>query len=242
MNNKSSDNSEKKLISLKTAKDIQEFLEEPTVAISEFLTGVLSSGISEYKLSTGRLVQSAIKLRLFTQLGREIKEYQEKGKIKEDYFATNKAQASLLELLQFIDSDIPDEEVFRAMKSIFFTAVSTDATEKEEAMAYQLLQVCKKLTSLEVLILKTCYEIFLENDPKYQAMGGYDEWEVTVSIRIGYELPELIGASDVKLREMGLLTPRNFSDQSGIRKGKEFRLTRLSLKLCEYINNFDKGD
>src|SRR3989344_2422229 len=133
------------LIKLGSLQEVQEFLTKPTNAIAEFLTGFLAHSEKlppAYILSAGRIVQATIKGKLLTQLGREIDKYRKEGRIKEDYFATHKNQASLLELLQFIDSEIPDEEVFKAMKSIFFCGVATDADSKQEEIAYQFLLLC----------------------------------------------------------------------------------------------------
>lgn len=236
-----SDSDSKALVSFETAKDIYNFLQQPTVAIAEFMTGLLASEESAYKLSAGRLVQGAIKGRLLTQLGREIKEYRDKGEIKEDYFATNKNQASLLELLQFIDSDIPDEEVFNAMKAIFFSSIAKDASSKEEEIGYQLLQLCKKLDSIDILILKVCYKISTGEDTTNVNTGinAFGDWVNTVSEKIGYDLPELVGAEDDKLVELGLLSSRGYSDKSGIRAGQEFRLTKLAIKLCQHFYKWD---
>lgn len=232
------------LIKLEDLEDIKNFLEKPTIAIAETLTGLLAqSGIlpSSYILSAGRIVQATVKGKLLTQFGRELERYREEGKIKEDYFATHKNQASLLELLQFIDSDIPDEEIFKAMKSIFFTGVAIDADERQEEVAYQFLLLCKKLNSMDILILKTCYKIYCGEDLVNVNTGitNYGDWVKTVSEKIGYGLPELVSASDAKLVELGLLSPRSHSDQSGIRAGKEFRLTQLSIKLCEFIAKWE---
>jgi hypothetical protein len=212
---------------------------KPTIYMAETLTGVLSSGLSDYKLSAGKIVQAAIKARLLTQLGREIEHYQKKGRIKEDYFATNNAQSSLLELLKFIDSDIPDEEVIKAMKSIFFSVVATDANEAQEYVGYQLLQVCKRLNSMDILVIRACYQIYLKNDERLGAIKNHGDWSNTISQNIGYGLPELVGLSDDKLVEMGILTSRQHGDKSGIRAGREFRLTNLGLKLCEHISGWE---
>ena len=228
-----------KLPSFNSSQDVVDFLMKPTIYIAETLTGVLSSGLSEYKLSAGRIVQSAIKARLLTQLGRELEHYQKKGRIKEDYFATNNAQSSLLELLKFIDSDIPDEEVFKAMKSIFFGVVSTDADEAQEHVGYQLLQVCKKLNSMDILVIRACYQVYLKNDERLSSIKSHGDWSKEVSQRIGFGLPELIGISDDKLVEMGILASRQHGDKSGIRAGREFRLTNLGMKLCEYITAWE---
>lgn len=228
------------LAELKEAKDVISFLEQPTIAIAEALTGILASGLSEYRLSTGRIVQSVIKRNLFTQLGREIKQYQEKGKIKENYFATNKQQATLLELLKFIDNDTPDEEIFKAMKAIYFCGIATDADEKEEEVAYQFLLLCKKLTSMDVLILKTCHKIYTgEITGVNTAINSHGDWVGVVSDKIGYDLPELVSAADDKLVELGLLSGRGYSDKSGIRPGRDFRLTKLSIKLMDYIAKWE---
>lgn len=232
------------LIKLDSLEDIKNFLEKPTVAIAEFLTGLLApkgTWPASYVLSAGKIVQATIKGKLLTQLGKEIEKYREEGKIKEDYFATHKNQASLLELLQFIDTDIPDEEVFKAMKSIFFSGVSSDADAQQEEVAYQFLLLCKKLHSMDILILKACYKIYTGEDLENvnTAITSFGEWVNTVSEKIGYGLPELVSASDSRLTELGLLSGRTYSDQSGIRKGKEFRLTTLGIKLCEFITKWE---
>lgn len=224
---------------LGSPQEICKFLQQPTIVLAEFLTGLLSSDIATYKLSAGRLVQAAVRAKLLTQFGREIKKYRDAGKIKEDYFATNKTQATLLELLQFIDDNPPDEEVLKALKSIFLNMVSTNANNKNEQIGYQLFQLCKKLTSMDVLILKSCYEIYQENNIHYHEITNHGSWVEEVSKRVGYGLPDLIDASDDKLVELHLLSGRRYADKSGIVKGREFRLKPLGLKLCEYITGWD---
>jgi hypothetical protein len=229
------------LSSFSNQEEIEQFLKSSTIKIAEFITGVLGSDLSSYKLTTGNLVQAVIKRNILTQLEREIREYQEKGKIKEDYFATNKQQATLLDLLKFIDSDIPDEEVLNAMKSIFFTVISSDSGKKEEEIGYQLLQICKKLNSMDILVIRACYKIYKKNDPKYAKIHSYSEWEKIISRVIGYNLPELVSISSDKLEKLNLLSDKTYSDQSGIKKGENFRLKKLGIKLCEYISGWDEN-
>ena len=64
-------------------KELSKFLKQPALALAEFLTGVLSSDLSNYKLSAGKLVQAGIRGKLLSQFGREIKKYRDDGKIKE---------------------------------------------------------------------------------------------------------------------------------------------------------------
>jgi hypothetical protein len=110
---------EKGIVKLDDEKSLMEFLREPTAKMAEAITGILASDQTSWKLSAGKLVQAAIKGKLLTQLGRELEGYRAAGKIKEDYFATHKNQASLYELLKFLDEEVPDEELFAAVKSIF---------------------------------------------------------------------------------------------------------------------------
>lgn len=231
----------KKLVNLLNPKDLAEFLQQPSIKIAEFLTGFLASSMGDWKLSAGRIVQASIKFNLLTQLGRELQEYIKKGRIKEDYYASGKNKASLNELLKFIDNEAPDDERFKAMKSIFFSGVSIDVDARQEEVAYQFLLLCKKLNSIDILILRACYKIYLGEDVENVNTGinAFGDWVNTVSEKIGYGLPELISAADPKLVELGLLSGRTYSDKSGIRTGKEFRLTTLSIKLCEFITEYE---
>lgn len=231
------------LMNLNTINDVKVFLEKPTIAIAEILTGILANSgklPSPYVLSAGRIVQATIKGNLLTQFGREVESYRKEGRIKEDYFSTNKNQATLLEFLQFIDSDIPDEEVFKALKSIFFCGVECNADEKKEEVSYQLLKLCKKLNSVDILILKVCYDIYLGKNLENVNTGiaSFNDWLNIISSKIGYDLPELVSLEDDKLVQLGLLSGRNYPDKSGIHSSKEFRLTKLSIKLCEFITKW----
>lgn len=228
-----------KIPTLNNVKEVANFLKDPAINYAETVIGFLTSGPKYHALVTGRVVSSVIKFNLLTQLGRELEGYRKKGEIKENYFATNKNKASLKELLEFIDNNAPDEEVFRAMKSIFFTSVAKTAKEKDEILAYELLLICKKLTSFDILVLKACYAIYLKNDPIRNAMHSHGDWVRTVTAEIGIGYEELTGVSEDHLLQLNLLTERTNSDRSGIRKGREFRLSSLGLKFCEYITNYE---
>jgi hypothetical protein len=55
--------------------------------------------------------------------------------------------------------------------------------------AYQYFQACKKLSSLDILVLKDAYEIY-KNDPDSNNLVAAGKWEMTVSqrLRLPYEL------------------------------------------------------
>ena len=227
----------KKLIEIDNEKSIMNFLQQPTVKIAEVLTGVLSSGMSDHKLSAGQLLQALIKGKLFTQLGRELQKYKNKGEIKEDYFKSDKNRMSFYELLKFIDEDVPDEERFRAMKSIFLKSISKDAKEEDEEMAYEIMQICKKLSSGELIVLRTAYNMVQKNEHN-NGLGGAKDWLDIIAQQIGHSIPSLVEVHEEKLMKLKLVSGRTYSDKSGFERTKYFRLTELGYKLCEFISKY----
>jgi len=239
-----------KLIKLENKKQIIKFLQEPTVKIAEALTGILASPMSDLKLSTGKLLQSAIKVNLLTQIGKEFKYYSDKGKIKEDYLATDKNRISLNELLKFIDEDVPDEVRFNAMKSIFLLSVSKKATRKDEELAYEFMQICKKLSSSEILILKAAFDILNKNFRKGVLkpdldIARADLWFEAIAKQIGHGVSELVERQEEHLINLKIITvreqpPNLATSHDTFRKTEYFRLTPLGYKLCEFITKYEK--
>ena len=232
-------NFNEKLILIDDQNQLMEFLRGPTVAIAEVLTATLSDP-SITKLAVGRVVQGALKGKLLEQLGKEIDEHRAAGRIKEDYFATHNQQSTLHELLKFIDETPPDEEVFNALKSIFFCAVQSDAGDEDTLTAYQYLQICKKLDSGDVLLLRACWKLF-EADPAYlekqRAPNSIQmvphEWAGVMTSVL--HLPEeLILLHAKKLMEFNL-----FTDSGTHRIVEENnRLTSFGIALCQHITRF----
>ncbi|MDD5427977.1 MAG: hypothetical protein PHI58_01940 [Candidatus Omnitrophica bacterium] len=232
----------KALIDLENPKSIAELLREPTIKISEFLTGLIISDKNDYKLSAGHLVQAAIKCNLLQQFGREIKHYREKGKIKEDFFSTDKQRATLRELLEFIDKEAPDEDRFKAMKSIFFATISKDSTGPDEILGYELMQICKKLTSNDVVLLKTAYSVYIggSSAPIEETTRPREAtaWFNIIAEKIGHKLPALAELSEQNLMDLKLIGRRRYPDGSGLYNQESFRLTDLGIKLCEFITEY----
>lgn len=239
----------KEIIDIKSKKGLIDFLKQPTIKIAEFLTGFLVSDVNDYKLSGGHLVQAILKGNLFTQLGREIKKYIEEGKIKEDYFATNLNQQTLSELLKFIDTEVPDEERFKAIKSIFFYSVSKDVTKNDEMLAYEFLQTAKKLSITEILILKANFEIAqgqfsfdVSDDVLRNAKSKRVAWKMIITNQMGYgELHAIVTKYETNLESLGLISPRcpdaRFSDD--FEHTKKYRLTEMGYKFCEFMTKYE---
>lgn len=227
----------KKLIEIDNEKSIMNFLQQPTVKMAEVLTGVLSSSMNDHKLSAGQLLQALIKGKLFTQLGRELQKYKNKGEIKEDYFESDKNRMSFYELLKFIDEEVPDEERFKAMKSIFLKSISKDAKEKDEEMAYEIMQICKRLSSGDLIILKAVYDMVQKNKHN-NGQRDVKEWLNIIAQQIGHSIPSLVEIHEERLMKLKLISDRIHSDKSGFERTEYFRLTELGYKLCEFISKY----
>ena len=235
-------------LELDNAKGVMQFLKDPTVKIAEAITGILASDQKDWKLSAGKLVQAAIKGVLITEFGKQIIEYQKKGRIKEDYFATHKTRASLYELLKFLDDEVPDEELFTAIKSIFFSGISKNASRQDEALTYEFLQTAKKLTGTEILILRANLDLVhgkkLESITEEQIKNARSDravWQRVIAWQMGYgNMFSIIAKYERNLESLGLISPRvdNPSFQSEFIPTKDLRLTEMGNKFCEYISNY----
>lgn len=226
-----------------------QFLQNSTVKIAEALTGILVSEKNDWKLSVGKLVQATLKSKLLNQLGQEIKEYTEKGKIKEDYFATHKEQATLYELLKFLDENVPDEELFKALKSIFFSGISSTAEVEDQMLSYEFLNTAKKLNGTEILILKANFEIVngkikdgVSDEILKNAQSNRDAWTNIIARQMGYgDLRSVVAKYELNLENLSLISPRaavtNY--QIEFRPTKMYRLTDAGIKFCEFITRFD---
>jgi hypothetical protein len=228
-----------KLIRIDDKNTLIEFLQQPTLGLAEGLTALLSSPV-QFRLAAGHIVQAAIKGRLFQQLGKELKDLKKAGRIKEDYFATHNQQATLHDLLKFIDENPPGEEIFKAMKSIFFSTIKTEATAENEQIGYQLLQLCRKLESGDVLVLKACWDMYRQSPDKLHAellgKNHTRDWCDLISTKTN--VPSgLVNLHDKKLIELNLVTPRQFPDGSAINP-IDCRLTSLGRLLCDHITAF----
>ena len=92
------------------AESIQEFLNQPLPTIAAAITGILSSDRADFVGASGQILQAALKGRAYQQFGREVDEFVKKGKIKPNYAESAVGFKSLLDVVQFIDSENPDDD------------------------------------------------------------------------------------------------------------------------------------
>lgn len=210
-----------------------EFLQKGSLHLSEGITGLLASDNTTKILIGGKLVQAAIKGNLLTQLGKEFQRLRDAGKIKENLFENENRKAALSEMLSYIDSDLPDAEVFNAMKSIFFASLSVDSTERDEMLAYQLLKICRRLESGDLLVLKVAFNHIGELEKN----GNYDInwWLTQVADELGFS-SEMVSIFEDHLIQTKLLSERKHPDKSGIMSPDTYRLTGLGLQMGTFFS------
>lgn len=215
---------------------LDKLLQNGSVNLTAALTGFFMTDNSSKVGVAGRIVQAVLKGKFLKQLGQEFEELRQKGKIKENLFENENRIASLLEMLQYIDSELTDQEVFNAMKSIFFASLDQHASEKDEIAAYQILKVCRKLSSGELLVLKVCFERI--GYLKSNAVYGAGQWLSEVGTSLGFAT-ELVETFEETLIQKKLLSDRAHSDRSGIKSSENYRLSGLGIQLKEFLDRYE---
>lgn len=241
-----------KLPELNNKEEVLAFLKQAPIQLAEVVTGILGSESAEWKMSAGRIIQSALKGNLLTCLSNELKKYKDKGEIKDDFLATDANRMALNEILKMIDSeDIPDEVKFRAIKSIFITGINTDSTSEDEFLAYEFLRTAVGLSGTEILVLKANFAIankkylndvglLIEKNASPHSRQG---WANIVSKQMGlHGFNTLVSKYEDNLEKLGLISPRNYDNRfsSEFIPTNKFRLSEMGYKFCEFMTKYEK--
>ena len=226
------------LISFRDPESLAKLMDQPLPTIAAALTGALSSGYSDAVLIGGRLVQGALKGKLYQQVAREINDLVEKGKIKEDYANTKYGFKSLVELLEFIDSEVPDEDRLQAVKAMFVAVNAVEAKQGEELVNYQLLQISKRLSGGQLLVLKTTYDLYKKGG--FHSINSSMAWLESIATRIGHNITALIQQDELVLISNGLISDRTSRDRSGVNVTNA-RLTDLGIRFCEVLVRYGES-
>lgn len=225
------------IIRLQDTGALEEFLEEPLAAIAEATTGWLAAGPGYWASAAGRIVQGALKGKVFEQVAKEIQHLREKGRIPDDYAEKKYGFKSWVELLTLIDEETPDEDRLEALKAMFYAVNKVGATDAEKILGYQLFQIAKKLSSGQLLFLKSCYER-MKSPPPHE--GDARKWLVLMSHRLGHNIPELVEQDERVLMDHRLLTgrgPLNGPNDLGVNDTNS-RLTTLGIRFCENVATY----
>jgi hypothetical protein len=222
---------------LELTTELERVLQQGVTPIVETITGLFASGKWGAAAAGGRIVQGALKYKLFQQVSKEIQDLRAKGKIADDFAEKKYAFNSWKELFTVIDEETPDEDRLEALKAMFYAVNKINSTDGERIASYQLFQIAKRLTSGQLLLLKVAHERAKDWDFKPDSNLGARGWLEAVSRRLGHQIVGLVEQDERVLIQNGLLTARFLSDDSGINDGNG-RLTPLAFTFCEKIRTY----
>lgn len=143
----------------KFQEDTSSVLAKTLTGLIEGITGVASSEKKELYLSVGHLLQAVRKGKFLSQFLTEWNQYRDKGRIKEDYPNTEQHYTCIQEILDFLDSDPPEEIRFDILKKIFLVAATEKVSDRNSFLPQQYMKLCRTLSSGEILVLSTTYKI-----------------------------------------------------------------------------------
>jgi len=197
--------------------------------------GMINDGKWGWALAGGRVAQAALKAQLFKQWAAEFHRWRKEGRLKEDFAEAKYGYQTWAELMTIIDEDTPDVDRLEALKAMFFEVNKVDASDSERILGYQLWQIAKRLSSGELLLLKTIYE----NRETYAKVGhtGYRGWAEFMANKIGHGIVGLVDLHEKKLTELSLLTARYGSDLSSI-STPNARLTDLAIRFRASVESY----
>ena len=208
--------------------------------LSSLVAGMLSSNKTELTMSAVRLIGGSLRFKLFHQLGRELNHYIQKGEIKANFCESPRDEASLYELLKFIDEEAPDQERFRAMRSIFIVSLSQHTPETDRTLAYEFFKIGRELDSGELMVLKAAYDIYKGRTAVTEPFThNLAVWHNNIAKQIGHNISSLVDLHENKLVDLKLIAEKRHSDRSGIGCHDTCRLTNFGQKFCEFITKYD---
>ncbi len=210
--------------------------------IIDGLTGFITSGKTDYAHTANRLFKSLFAHNFLNQLQMEWDSYCVKGTVDLDYSSTKPYINSLSELLDYLDSDIPNDEIADTLKKLFFIPSFRDLlNEDDKLLSIEYMKLVKQLNSGELTVLFTTYKYNNLNIHNTRSSWDAEKWLNEIAVKSNLKYSELVEVHEKKLMELCLITKRKYEDESGIILNNKFRLTNLGYNLCKYIelyNNF----
>ena len=219
----------------KFQEDTSNVLTKTLTALVKGITGIAAAEKKELYLSVGHILQALRKGKFLSQFLIEWNQYRDEGRIKEDYQNTEQHYTCIQEILDFLDSDPPEESRFNILKKIFLVAATEKVTDRESLLPQQYVKVCRSLSSGGIVVLRTAYKISKQEYINDSAAAG---WLKKIAEESGLVHPELVEIHEEELIKKHLLSPRVYSDKSGVNVNPHFRLTSLGLDICNYIENY----
>ncbi|MCH7497934.1 MAG: hypothetical protein IH971_08790 [Candidatus Marinimicrobia bacterium] len=191
--------------------------------------------------AAGNLVQRYRAHGLLGALSEELDVLIETGKIDSKYLESPQYMDCLQELLEFLDNDIPDPTRFDALKAVFLVAASEEASKREDILPYQYMRLCKSMTSGEILVMLTEYQLVQTHPPEgfFPHSTSVNGWRGGIANSAGLGHAEMVGIFDEKLVQKNILHPRGPQDESLTTITQNGRLTDLGWGLCKFIAQYE---
>jgi hypothetical protein len=233
------------IIRLQDPTIIEEILENPLPVLAEIVTGYIQTGNGFWAGFGARLAQAAFKGRVFEQFGREFKQLQEKGKIPENFTEKKLGYQSWVELLMALDTETPDEERLEALKAMFYAVNKIDADDAQRFLAYQLFQISKRLTSGELILLRTVFQAYSSGQFHARGVEAIEIWCRDMAGRMGHGLSALVMRDQSALEQEHLITARvgdaaTYVERNQRVNSEAARITDLGKRFCENINEYQR--
>lgn len=219
---------------------IEKYFQNPALWFAEVLTGVATYGKKDLFLAGGQIIQGAIKLDLWGELLYQLNKARKEGKTKSKFYESRTGRINFNELFSYLDkNDTPDEEVFKAMQAIFFASEEIKSEQKDEILAYELIQLAKRMKAIDLLVLMAAYELYLKQKEGIKlGIKTVQDWQIRVSEMI--KLPiDMVVDSRIKFSGNQEATypslfsvNDNLSDAGVINMG----LNASSIALSEFIS------
>lgn len=227
------------IVPAKSNLDTSDLFSKTIINLTEGITGIAASERKDLYLSLGYIFQRFRSGKFLQTLKNEWDSLREKGRIKDGYMDTEQHQECLQEMLDFLDKDSPDESRFTLLKTIFLATATESISDRNSVLPQQYMKICRTLSSGEVLVLQSAFTI--------AKAGGWDSndmiaqnWLNKIAEKSALQYPELIEVHERNLINKNLITSRTHSDNSGVRLGNHFRLSKLGYNICLFIESYEE--
>jgi len=203
------------------------------------LTGIALSEKTDYFLSASKILKSVRNGKFLKILSEEWNELQQKGKIASDYEFDEIYYDSLAEVLDYLDKDISNHNIFNVIKNIFLK--SAIESQKNDLLPIQYIKIAKSLTEGELIVLSSIHRIsktpslYSNSENRLDSARNYLKF---VADESGLKHEALVEIHEIGLMDKKLISGRQYGDRSGVLTNPDFRLTSLGKSFCEYIENY----
>lgn len=225
----------------KLRKDELDIISNPGDALA-VMTGVVVSEKKEAWLALSRVAQAALKGEIANQFLIELQRLKDKGKLADGFEKDQKRLSTWTEIMSAIDSGETDEERLTAMKSMFYAMNKVGMNDQEKILGYQLFQIAKKLSSGELLLLRTIYD--QRDRLTHLHASGWDGFDIPVKVwveavakALGHGLEAIVELYEKALVENSLITPRNQNGAAVVKHNG--RLSDLGFQFVRNIQTYE---